>query len=278
MKTKAKPFYKMPLFWEICAVALAVLTLAAALALGQPASGDSRSTTAETKQTEASVLPENPLAPEDFVYAGDYLTCLSTQTVLGIDVSYWQEDIDWIQVKEAGIQFAMIRLGYRSMAEGVLNEDSRARANYAGATAAGIPVGAYFFSQAVTVEEAVQEARFVLEMIRDWELQMPIVYDWEHTGEDTRTADVDARTLTDCTKAFCETVEAAGYEAMVYFNSYQAENSVYLEELAEYSFWLAQYDQPLDFEHRVDMWQYTDRGTVPGIQGDVDVNLYFIYA
>lgn len=278
MKTKAKPFYKMPLFWEICAVALAVLTLAAALALGQPAFGDSRSTTAETKQTEASVLPENPLAPEDFVYAGDYLTCLSTQTVLGIDVSYWQEDIDWIQVKEAGIQFAMIRLGYRSMAEGVLNEDSRARANYAGATAAGIPVGAYFFSQAVTVEEAVQEARFVLEMIRDWELQMPIVYDWEHTGEDTRTADVDARTLTDCTKAFCETVEAAGYEAMVYFNSYQAENSVYLEELAEYSFWLAQYDQPLDFEHRVDMWQYTDQGTVPGIQGDVDVNLYFIYA
>lgn len=278
MKTKAKPFYKMPLFWEICAVVLVVLAVAVALALGQADSGDSRNSTAETKQTEGSGLLENPLAPEDFVYEGEYLTCLSAQTMLGIDVSVWQEDIDWTQVKEAGIQFAMIRLGYRSMAEGVLNEDSYAKANYAGATAAGIPVGAYFFSQAVTVEEAVQEAQFVLEMIRDWQLQMPVVYDWEYTGEDTRTADVNTRTLTDCTKAFCETIEAAGYEAMVYFNSYQAENSVYLEELAEYPFWLAQYDQPLDFQHRVDMWQYTDRGTVPGIQGDVDVNLYFIYA
>ena len=278
MKTKAKSFYKMPLFWEICAVAVVVLVTAAAFALRQSASGDSRSTTAETKQTKLSGLRENQLAPEDFVYEGDYLTCLSTQTMLGIDVSVWQEDIDWVQVKEAGIQFAMIRLGYRSMAEGLLNEDSCAKANYAGATAAGIQVGGYFFSQAVTVEEAVQEARFVLEMIRDWELQMPIVYDWEHTGQDTRTANVDARTLTDCAKAFCKTVEQAGYEAMVYFNSYQAENSLYLEELAEYPFWLAQYDQPLDFAHRVDIWQYTDQGSVPGIQGDVDVNLYFLYA
>lgn len=278
MKTKAKPFYKMPLFWEICAVVLVILVVAAAFVLRQPVSGDSRNTTAETEPIEMSGLPRNPLAPEDFVYEGDYLTCLSTQTMLGIDVSVWQEDIDWAQVKEAGIQFAMIRLGYRSMAEGVLSEDSYAKANYAGAAAAGIPVGAYFFSQAVTVEEAVQEAQFVLEMVRDWDLRMPIVYDWEHTGEDTRTANVDARTLTDCTKAFCETIEQAGHEAMVYFNSYQADNSLYLEELAEYPFWLAQYDQPLDFEHRVDMWQYTDQGTVPGIQGDVDVNLYFIYA
>lgn len=278
MKTKAKPFYKMPLFWEICAVVLVALVTAAAFALGQPASGDSRNTTEETEQAELSGLLENPLAPEDFVYEGDYLTCLSAQTMLGIDVSVWQEDINWAQVKEAGIQFAMIRLGYRSMAEGVLNEDSCAKANYAGATAAGIPVGGYFFSQAVTVEEAVQEARFVLEMIRDWDVRMPIVYDWEYTGEDTRTANVDARTLTDCTKAFCETVEQAGYEAMVYFNSYQAENSLFLEELAEYPFWLAQYDQPLDFEHRIAMWQYTDQGRVPGIEGDVDVNLYFLYA
>lgn len=277
MRTKEKPFYKMPLFWELCAVTLVVLVLCFALIRPESASRQTESTTQETEQTDGGLL-KNPLKPRDFVYEGEFMTCLSTETVLGIDVSVWQGEIDWQQVKNAGIQFAMIRLGYRSMAEGILNEDSCARANYTGATAAGVQVGAYFFSQATCVEEAVEEAEFVLEMTENWELQMPIVYDWEPTGADTRTANVDARTLTDCAKAFCETVRQAGHEAMVYFNAYQAENSLYLEELTEYPFWLAQYDQPMDFEHRVDMWQYTDQGTVPGIKGNVDVNLYFIYA
>lgn len=277
MKTTAKSVYKMPHFWGICAVLLAVLGMVAAIAFGKPGSAARQDTIAQTQQTGMSGLMKNPLTAEDFVYEGDYLTCLSTQTMLGIDVSVWQESIDWSQVKGAGIQFAMIRLGYRSMAEGVLKEDSCAKANYTGAAAAGIPVGGYFFSQAVSVEEAEQEAQFVLDMVRGWDIQMPIVYDWEHTGEETRTANVDARTLTDCARAFCQKLEKAGYQAMVYFNTYQAENSMYLEELADYPFWLAQYDQPMDFAHRVDMWQYTDQGKVPGITGDVDMNLYFRY-
>jgi GH25 family lysozyme M1 (1,4-beta-N-acetylmuramidase) len=231
----------------------------------------------QTQQTEAAGLKENPLKASDFAYEGEYLTCLSTEAVLGIDVSVWQGQIDWEQVKAAGIRFVMIRLGYRSMHEGVVQADSCAAANYAGAKAAGISVGAYFFSQAITVTEAVEEAEFVLETVQDWDVNMPIVYDWEHTGQDTRTANVDARTLTDCAKAFCRRVEAGGYDAMVYFNTYQAENSMYLEELADYPFWLAQYDQMLEYPYRVAMWQYTNQGKVPGITGDVDLNLYFLY-
>lgn len=271
MKILDKTRYKRPLALVLSGVIIVLLVV-----LGlQP---DRREEQPEqTRQTKETGLVENPLGPEDFVYEGDYLTCLSTEAVLGIDVSVWQGEIDWTQVKGAGVEFAMIRLGYRSMREGIVQEDSCARANYTGAKAAGIPVGAYFFSQAVTPEEAQEEAEFVLEMIRDWDVKMPVVYDWEHTGTDTRTANVDARTVTDCAKAFCQTLEKAGYQAMVYFNTYQAENSIYLEELTEYPFWLAQYGQMLQYPYRVAMWQYTDQGKVPGIKEKVDMNLYFIY-
>lgn len=268
---REKTNYKQPLFWVLTGLALVLLTVL----LLQP--GRQEEQPEQTRKTEETGLRENPLSPGDFAYEGDYLTCLSTEAVLGIDVSVWQGEIDWAQVKAAGIGFAMIRLGYRSMREGIVQEDSCALANYAGAKAADIPVGAYFFSQAVTPEEAVEEAEFVLKMIREWEIKMPVVYDWEHTGADTRTANMDARTITDCAKAFCRTLEKAGYQAMVYFNTYQAENSMYLEELAGYPFWLAQYDQMLQYPYRVDMWQYTNQGRVPGITGDVDMNLYFRY-
>ena len=271
MKIQEKIRYRRPLFSAVAGLVLALLTVL----LVQPGRQEDRPE--QTRQTEKAGLQENPLSAEDFVYEGDYLTCLSTEAALGIDVSVWQGQIDWAQVKTAGIEFAMIRLGYRSMREGFVQEDSWASANYAGAKAADIPVGAYFFSQAVTPEEAVEEAEFVLEKIRHWDVKMPIVYDWEHTGTDTRTANVDARTLTDCAKAFCQKLEKAGYQAMVYFNTYQAENSMYLEELAGYPFWLAQYDQMLEYPYRVDMWQYTSKGHVPGITGDVDMNLYFRY-
>lgn len=269
MKTKEK-LQKQTLFWGLSGITVILLLVLCLLPQGQPQP-------TEAGQTEYAKLIENPLKASDFVYEGEYLACLSAEAVLGIDVSVWQGQIDWEQVKAAGVRFVMIRLGYRSMHEGAVQADSCATANYAGAKAAGIAVGAYFFSQAVTVAEAVEEAEFALKTVRNWNLEMPIVYDWEHTGQDTRTANVDARTLTDCAKAFCRRVEDGGYEAMVYFNTYQAENSMYLEELAEYPFWLAQYDQMLEYPYRVDMWQYTSKGRVPGITGDVDLNLYFIY-
>ncbi len=286
MKSQTKKARRGLWIGMICAGVLATGLLIFFLATGkktqEPADQTSRDTAIQIAQTEKTAPTtaeptENPLRPEDFAYEGEYLDCLNMPARLGVDVSFWQGDIDWEQVAAAGMEFAMIRLGYRGTTQGGLGQDSYARINYEKATAAGLQVGGYFFSQAVTVEEAVEEAQYVLEMIRDWDVQMPIVYDWEYGGADSRTANMDARTLTDCTLAFCAAIEEAGYEAMIYFNEDQSHKDMYLGELTGYRFWLAQYGQMLSYPYRVDMWQYTCTGSVPGIEGNVDINLLFEY-
>lgn len=235
-------------------------------------------TTESTVQETQSVFTPNPYGPTDFQYEGDYLTCLAGESMLGVDVSSFQGNIDWEQVRAAGVTFAMIRVGGRGYGqEGTLYEDSLAQANYAGAKAAGLQVGAYFFSQAVSVEEAEEEAAYLLELIRDWELELPVVFDWEYLNEEARTANVDKRTLTDCTLAFCQKIQQSGCEPMIYFNPNQMANHIYMEELTQYRSWLALYTDRMDFPHRVDLWQYTNAGSVPGIEGPVDINLYFSY-
>lgn len=257
---------------------LAVL-LVAAVCLAAALGRDDPEPT-EPSATEGTTLPppsENVFTPMDFGYKDGYLTCLSAESVLGIDVSTHQKDIDWAQVKAAGVEFAMIRIGYRGSEQGLLFEDEWAQRNYEGAKAAGLKVGGYFFSQSISPEEAVEEAGFAMDIISGWELDMPLVYDWEYISAESRTANVDARLLTDCTKAFCDTVRAAGYKPMVYFNPTQSRKQMLLEELTDYGFWLAMYSEEMTYEYKVDMWQYTCEGTVPGIRGNVDINLYFPY-
>lgn len=284
MESKTKSTSRKYWIWGSFVAALAVLIVILCSAPeNAPEEIQPETTTVCLPETTACPVPTtqmptvNPLQPEDFAYDGAYLTCLNMPARLGVDVSSWQGKIDWDQVASAGMEFAMIRLGYRGTTKGGLGTDDYAESNYANATAAGLQVGGYFFSQAITPEEAVEEAEFVLEMIRDWNVTMPIVYDWEYGGADSRTANLDARTLTDCTLAFCRTVENAGYEAMIYFNEDQSHKDMYLGELTDYRFWLAQYGEMLDYPYQVDMWQYTCEGSVPGIDGNVDVNLLFEY-
>ena len=156
-----------------------------------------------------------------------------------------------------------------------MHEDTHALENLAGAKAAGLKVGAYIFSQAVSVAEAREEAAFALSILGGAELDMPLVFDWEYVNSEARTANMDARTLTDLTRAFCRDVELMGYESMVYFNSSQATDLLVLKELEEYPWWLAMYDITAEFPCKVDLWQYTNSGRVPGVEGDVDVNLMF---
>lgn len=279
-----KTLYKKPLFWVLVISGLIVLCILAfiMLALGASPENDTSATqdtteTQVTETTEATLPPPeaNPIDLGDFYMDGDYLSCLSTTSVLGIDVSVWQKEIDWPKVKEAGVEFAMIRAGWRGSEQGVLAEDTYAQANYQGATDAGIKVGAYFFSQAISVEEAEEEAKYLLDIIKDWNVEMPIVFDWEYIDDTSRTGSVDARTLTDCTKAFCDVIKNAGYQPMVYFNANHSYDRIYIRELTEYPFWLARYDTVLDYPYKVDMWQYTETGSVPGISGNVDINLFF---
>ena len=230
------------------------------------------------KPTEPTLPPPeaSPYTFTDFQYNGRYLTCLATETLLGLDVSAHQEEIDWQAVAAAGFEFVMIRVGYRGYETGLLQADAYAQANYAGAKAAGLKVGAYMFSQAISRKEAMEEARFALEQIRGWELDLPLVYDWERVKAGTRTDGVDARTVTDCALGFCALVEAVGKESMVYFNPHHGKNYFYLHELEEYPFWLAYYTDKMDYPYKFEMWQYTDSGNVPGIEGGADINIMLL--
>ncbi len=220
-------------------------------------------------------IPQAVYDPQDFSYGEDgYMHYAGAPYRIGVDVSSWQRQVDWQQVKAAGMEFAMIRFAWRGNTEGGIREDDRARENYQGAKEAGLLVGGYFFSQAVTPEEAVEEAEFLLEMIGDWEIDMPIVYDWERSAN--RTAEVDGHTVTACALAFCRTVEEAGYTPMIYFNIRQAYSEICLEDLTQYDFWLAQYNDCISFPYEVHMWQYTSTGDVPGVPTNVDINLQFL--
>jgi len=195
--------------------------------------------------------------------------------VPGIDVSAYQPDIDWTEVKASGIEFAMIRVGYRGYGSGKLDLDDCFLKHMQGALDAGLDVGVYFFSQALTPEEAVEEAEYVLTWIEGYDITCPVVFDWEEVDAPARTDDMNMVMLTSCAEAFCKTVEEAGYEAAVYFNQAYGYQQFNLVSLREYQFWLAEYADVPTFAYDFQMWQYTNEGTVPGINGPVDLNIYF---
>ena len=246
-----------------------------------PTAAPTQAPTEPPTEPEPTLPPPeaNPFDRLDFQYEGRYLKLRDGESITGIDVSSWQKVIDWEQVKASGVEFAMIRLGYRGYEQGVLSMDKYATANLDGAIAAGLDVGVYFFSQALTPQEAEEEAYYVVENLKPYQahITMPVVYDWEHVSDaDARSADMrDPDILTDCTLAFLQTVEAAGYRPMVYFNRTQSWKYLNLEELTDYEFWLAAYTQRMDFPYKIKMWQYTNKGSVPGIEGNCDINIYF---
>ena len=223
------------------------------------------------------LLPTNPYDELDFQYDGWFLKSTAVECLSGIDVSSYQGEVDWHQVAEAGVDFAIIRLGYRGYESGKLVEDKFALQNLEGAAEAGIQLGVYFFSQALNPNEAREEARFVLDMIDPYEIAMPVVFDWEHVNSETaRTNGMNPYAATDCAQAFLEVIDEAGYWPMMYFNSFQSRKLFYLDQLMEYDFWLALYSDRMSFPYKVDMWQYTCTGTIPGVIGDVDVNVLFL--
>jgi len=226
---------------------------------------------------EPTIPPEaNPYTKRDFQYnEQNYLLCTGQESYPGIDVSAFQGEIDWEQVADSGIRFAIVRLGYRGWGKaGKMVMDEYALANLEGARRAGLQVGAYFFSQALNKEEVDQEIEMILSILGDFQLDMPLVFDWEIPVPEARTANMDARTLTELHKHFSSTMEDMGFDTLIYFNWNLSKNLLYLNELEDYPFWLALYQDRMTYPYKVEMWQYTDRGRVPGIQGDVDINIY----
>ncbi len=221
-------------------------------------------------------IPVNAYAEEAFSRQNDRMSYVAEgwDSALGVDVSYYQNEIDWEKVAADGISFAMIRAGGRYYGSGTLFEDTQFRTNVQKARQAGLDVGVYFFSQAVSVEEAEEEAKFLLDLLKDCDITAPVVFDWENIDNDTaRTDEMDSTSITAAAIAFCDTVETAGYQPMIYFNRYIAYLCYHLDEVDQYPFWLAEYGGTPGFYYNFAIWQYTDSGKVDGIQGPVDMNI-----
>lgn len=196
----------------------------------------------------------------------------------GIDVSKYQPEIDWNLVQASGIEFVMVRLGYRGYGEeGRLVEDECFRSHVEGALKAGLPVGVYFFSQAVDKEETLEEVQFVLERIRDYDITYPVVFDTEEIKNDTaRTDNLPGEQFTENCITFCDAIEEAGYDSMIYANMKWLAFTLDIEALKDYDIWYADYEELPQNPYAFAMWQYTEEGEVPGIPGNVDINLLLI--
>ncbi len=197
----------------------------------------------------------------------------SASGILGIDVSKWNGAIDWNAVKAAGVEFVIIRVGYRGSSAGALIDDAMFTTNIQGAKAAGLKVGVYFVTQAINDVEAVYEASMVLDRIKGYSLDMPVFLDVEASGG--RGDMIDKATRTAVITAFCETIRNAGYTAGIYANKTWLGTKMDASAFGNYVIWVAHYSSVCGYTGRYTVWQYTDKGTLPGINGSVDLNLWY---
>ena len=201
---------------------------------------------------------------------------VDNQTIsLGVDVSKFQGNIDWNKVKSSDVKFAIIRAGNRGYTAGEISEDPYFKSNVENAFRNGIKVGVYFFSSAINENEAIEEANFVLNLIDKYGLRNKITYPIAVDIEDfegARNNALSRQEKTNTVKAFCDTIKNSGYTPIVYSYTYFLENQLYMEQLAQYDTWIADYYGNSWYKRNFTIWQYTDKGKINGIEGDVDLN------
>ncbi len=194
----------------------------------------------------------------------------------GIDVSKFQGDIDWEKVAADGVEFAFVRVGYRGYETAKLVEDDNCKTNIENALKNNIKTGVYFYTQAINEKEAIEEANFVIDIIKDYDINYPVAFDLEMVGDDTaRTNNLTADERVKIVKAFCDTIKEAGYTPMLYGNLATMFSMVEYEEVTEYEKWFAYYDIELYFPYELAIWQYSCTGNVDGINGNCDLNIAF---
>lgn len=228
--------------------------------------------------TPAEGVAVSHLTEKDFAGQDDVVTYTGGDYTVrqGIDVSVYQQEIDWSQVAADGVEFAIIRLGYRGSTEGQLNTDAWFETNFQGAREAGLAVGVYFFSQATDEGEAAAEADYVLYILDGRTPDLPVFFDWEPVETpDARTADMDGGTVSRCAEAFCRRITLGGLRAGIYFNRQQGYYDYDLAALSDYAFWVSDPNCWTDFYYAVSLWQYSFTGRVAGITGNVDRNMLF---
>lgn len=200
----------------------------------------------------------------------------------GVDVSYYQNEraedrrIDWVALKEDGVDFVFIRVGYRGYSTGGLSEDRYYEVNLQGALDAGLSVGVYFFSQAITEEEGREEARFLMERIAGYDVTLPLIIDYEYAGSGTGRlydAKLSKAQATAVCNAFMAEANAGGYQAAVYANKSFLNNQLNADQISRV--WMAHYAIETDYAGDYDFWQCTSSGSVDGIVGLVDLNFWY---
>ena len=201
----------------------------------------------------------------------------NTTASVGIDVSTYQGTIDWQAVKDAGIDYVIVRAAYRGYETGKIVPDDLYEQNIRGAADAGLHVGVYLYSQALSEHEAEEEADYLLSLIEGLPVDYPVVYDQEeYTADKARTDGLTGEQATLNALAFCRRVHEAGYIPMIYTNNDWATTMYDMERLDHYPVWYADYTSTPTLPGGFAMWQYTDSGQVPGITGPVDLNLLFL--
>lgn len=220
------------------------------------------------------VTGEQVIQGVTYKFTDDGILKMDKGSTMGIDVSKWNGTIDWNAVKNSGVSFVIIRCGYRGSTSGVLVEDSKFKSNIQGAQAAGLKVGIYFFTQAVNEVEAVEEASMVIGLIRNYSIAYPVFIDTEQSGG--RGDKIDRATRTAVCVAFCETIKSAGYTPGVYASKSWYNDNLSYGSISGYRIWLAQYASAPSFSNRYDIWQHSEKGSVSGISGKVDLNISYM--
>lgn len=237
------------------------------------ASGDEQLEEEDADQAEVLL---GSLAESTYVHNTRYLNC---DVIDGIDVSKYQGYIDWNQVKDSGVEFAIIRVGYRGLTSGSLSEDDYYQINIQRALAAGLKVGVYIFSQATTEAEAVEEANYILSRISSYNITLPVVIDYEYGANNSGrlyNANLSVEQATNICNSFCARVAEAGYTPMVYANKTMLTNHLNASAISDkYKIWLANYTTQTSYTGDYTFWQYSSSGRVNGVGGDVDCNFWY---
>lgn len=198
---------------------------------------------------------------------------------LGVDLSYHQENVNWDELAASGIEFVMLRCGYRGYSEGGLVKDEKFDEYARACNERDIPLGVYFFTQAVSVEEAEREAEFTLELIKDYKISYPVAIDTEYVSDKearTNLEEIDEDLRSKMCIAFCEKIKEAGYYPMIYASENWIRRELDFEALQDYDFWAPQYLEENDFMYDFTIWQYTERGFIKGVDEQVDLDISMV--
>jgi GH25 family lysozyme M1 (1,4-beta-N-acetylmuramidase) len=199
------------------------------------------------------------------------------ESVKGVDLSKYNGTVDFAKLKEAGVGFAMLRLASRGYGSGKISLDEKFVEYAQNAQVAGIQIGAFFYSQAVNENEAVEEANYIVGAISGFNVKYPVAIDIERvSGDEARTDKLTNKERTSIVKMFCDTVKGYGYKPIIYASSEMLVGGLDLKELQDYDVWLADEKIPTEYPYRFGMWQYNTKGHIDGITGDIDLDISFI--